>query len=387
MDPLDLAQQLIRCHSLTSTSGSECIALLQQLLEQREFAVTKLCYRDAHGVEKQAISAVRYGRSASSQGIAFLSHSDVVSVDGWRTENQSGPFDAAVEGGRLWGRGACDMKGPIASALAAIDGIPVAQQVAPIYFFITSDEECGMVGAQLLVQQCPIYRKMIESKSVAIITEPTRLRVVNTHKGGCHFTVSSHGIAAHSSTNEGLNANWQLIPWLSLVREFASRIDSDPELRNHAFDPPTLNLNVVIKNQPTAHNITVGFASCAVFLRTMPDTAWQGLVDQLVKAARDMELDVSAISVLTPVHTPADCPFVQAALEIVEQEFPESMSYATDGCRYAELSNLIILGPGNIAQAHRCDEWIELEQLYAGAEIYRAFLQRYALLQHALVES
>jgi acetylornithine deacetylase len=387
MDPLKLAQQLVRCNSLTSCHGTECIELLQQLLEQREFAVTKLCYRDAHGVEKQALSAVRYGRSDFGPGIAFLSHSDVVSVDGWRADNQFGPFDAGVEGGRLWGRGACDMKGPIASALAAIDGIPIAQQVAPIFFFITSDEECGMVGAQLLVQQCPIYRKMIETNAVAIITEPTRLRVVNAHKGGCHFTVSAHGIAAHSSTNEGLNANWQLIPWLSLVREFAARIDSDPELRNPAFDPPTLNLNIVIKNQPIAHNITVGFASCAVFLRTMPDTAWQGLVDQLVKAAREMELDVSAISMLTPVHTPADCPFVQTALEIVGQDVPEAMSYATDGCRYAELSNLIVLGPGSIAQAHRCDEWIELEQLYAGAEIYRAFLQRYALRQAVLVES
>lgn len=387
MDPLALAQMLIGCNSVTGSSHAECTQLLQELLEQRDFEVNTLQYRDAHGFIKSAISAIRYGMSQSDQGIAFLSHSDVVSVDGWRTLGGFGPFDGAVEDGKLWGRGACDMKGPIAAALAAIDRISAGQQSAPIYFFITGDEECGMVGAQLLVQQCPIYRKMVESQSVGIITEPTNLRVVNSHKGGCHFTVSAHGIAAHSSTNQGLNANWQLIPWLNLVRDVATRIETDTHLRNSAFDPPTMNLNIVLKNQPTAYNITVELASCAVFLRTMPETDWQGLVEHLTHAAREMELDVSAISVLSPVHTPATCPFVQTALEIVDQAEPEAMSYATDGCRFTDLANLIVLGPGSISQAHRCDEWIEIDQIYSGTDVYRNLLHRFAVQQYELVEN
>jgi acetylornithine deacetylase len=378
MDPLPIAQQLIRLESVTAGSNKDCAALLKQMLDARGFEVTCSPYRDVNGIEKLNISAVRRGDARTDCGIALLSHSDVVSTDGWRTANGMGPLEAGVDGGRLWGRGACDMKGPIASALAAIDGISVAQQVAPIYFFITGDEECGMVGARVLVHECPIYRRMVDANSVAVITEPTELRVVNSHKGGCQFTVSAHGIAAHSSTTNGLNANWQLIPWLSYIHEVLKRTESDPTLRNDKFDPPTLSLNIVLRNQPTAYNITVGLASCSLFLRTMPNTEWQNLVEEITKAARDMELDVSAVSALAPVHTPADCQFVKSALEIAGHDTPDVMSYATDGCRFTDLANLIVLGPGSIQQAHRCDEWIDLEQLNRGVDVYKQLLQRYS---------
>ena len=79
-------------------------------------------------------------------------------------------------------------------------------QAAPIYFFVTGDEECGMLGAQLLFQQCPIYRRMVSAQSLGVITEPTSLRVVNSHKGGCKFRVIAHGVAAQQHS-DGLNAN------------------------------------------------------------------------------------------------------------------------------------------------------------------------------------
>ncbi|MFO0941209.1 MAG: M20/M25/M40 family metallo-hydrolase [Pirellulales bacterium] len=378
MDPLQLAQDLIRQDSVTSGSNRACSELLQRMLLDRGFEVICHSYRDVYGSDKVLISAIRSGSASHDTGLAFLSHNDVVSVDGWRATNGCGPFDAFVDSEKLWGRGACDMKGPIACVLAAIDQISPEQQTAPIYFFVTGDEECGMVGAQLLVQQCPIYRRMVQSLSVGVITEPTQLRVVNSHKGGCQFTVTAHGIAAHSSTSEGLNANWQLIPWLSYLSEVKLRIETDPALRNEAFDPPTLSMNVVLKNQPTAYNITVGLASCCVFIRTMPQTAWQALVDELTKRAREMELDVSAVAALSPVHTPAQQPIVQTALKVCSQTLPDAVSYATDGCRFSDLANMIVLGPGNIAQAHRCDEWIELEQLQRGTEVYRQLIQHYA---------
>lgn len=379
MDPLPIAQTLIRQNSVTSNSNQACASLLQKMLEHRGFQVVCHTYRDINGVEKYNLSAVRAGSAATDMGFAFLSHSDVVSVDGWNTPLLIGPFDGDVEAGRLWGRGACDMKGPIACAIAALDSVSSDLQTAPIYFFITGDEECGMLGARLLRQQCPIYRRMVDAQSLGVITEPTQLRVVNSHKGGCQFTVSAHGIAAHSSTTAGLNANWQLIPWLTYIHQMQQRIETDPRLRNDAFEPPTLSMNVVLRNQPTAYNITVGLASCSLFLRTMPNTDWQSLVDELTEAARAMELDVSAISALDPVHTPVDRPFVKTALEIAGHGQPDAMSYATDGCRFTDLTNLIVLGPGSIQQAHRCDEWIELDQLYRGVEIYKNLLQRFCL--------
>lgn len=377
MGPVSLAQELIRCGSDTAGSNAECSALLQRILQDRGFEVLWHEYRDMRGCPKVTLSARRPGTNQALAGIAFFSHSDVVSSEGWRTAHGCGPTDALLADERLWGRGACDMKGPIASVLSAIDSVDASNQRANIYVFVTGDEECGMVGAELLVKQCPFYRQVVDSRSMGIITEPTELRVVARHKGGCRFRVISHGIAAHSSTTDGLNANWQLIPWLNFLGQVQRRVLSDPTLQNSSFHPPTLSLNVILKNQPAEFNITVSQAHCEVFLRIMPDTQWRSLVDEMTTAARDLELEVSSLSVLPPLSTAIDCELVTEALKIVDQVAPDSVGYATDGCRYTEIPNLIVLGPGSIEQAHRCDEWISLQQLQTGSTVYRQLIERF----------
>lgn len=377
MSVVPVAQSLIQCASETADNNGDCSTLLKKMLEARGFEVHWYDYRDLRGRDKVTLAACRRG-AQSKTGIAFFSHSDVVSSEGWRTAHGSGPWDALVHDGRLWGRGACDMKGPISSLLSALQSFDSARQAGNVYVFITGDEECGMVGAELLTKECPLYSEVVATRAVGIITEPTRLQVVSQHKGGCRFRVTSHGTAAHSSTSDGLNANWQLIPWLDYLRSVQQRIDSDSELRNEAFDPPTLSPNLVLYNQPSEFNITVSQAQCELFLRIMPDTAWQALVDELTTTAREMELEVSALSIVPPLSTSADSPLVIESLRIVDQQAPKAVSYATDGCRYKQISDLIVLGPGNIEQAHRCDEWIEIEQLEAGADIYARLLQQFA---------
>jgi acetylornithine deacetylase len=380
MEPVRLAQQLIRCGSDTSQSNAECSALLQQLLSERGFEVAWHDYRDLRGCPKVTLSACRASPVNSSRpGIAFFSHNDVVSSDGWRTVHASGPLEALVADQRVWGRGACDMKGPIASLLSAIDSVEQSRQRGNLYVFITGDEECGMVGAELLVKHCPVFRQVVDLGCAGIITEPTQLRVVARHKGGCRFRVISHGIAAHSSTADGWNANWQLIPWLNTLKHLQQRTLNDPNLRNESFDPPTLSLNVILRNQPAEFNITVSQAQCEVFMRIMPETQWQALVEEMMNTARDLQLEVSSLSVLPPLATSPDCLLVREALHIVQQASPESVGYATDGSRYTEIPNLIVLGPGSIEQAHRCDEWISVEQLQQGANIYRQLIERFAI--------
>ena len=379
MDPLTIAKELIRCGSVTAVSNADCADLLTRLLQKRRFDVQNYQHLDQQGCSKVTLAALRTGRRQTKAGLAFLSQSDVVSTDGWNAPDGSGPFDATVRHDRLWGRGTCDMKGPIASALAAIDRIDEAKQDSPIYFFITGDEECGMLGADLLAKHCEIFSAMAQAGSVGIITEPTELRVVNAHKGGCRFNVVSHGLAAHSSTSAGCNANWQLIPWLNHLREVSLRVQQDSSLRNELFDPPTLSLNAILRNHPAEFNITPSHASCEVFLRTMPATAWEDLVQSLVESAKEMGLEVSAVSALPPLHTSADRPFVLEALKVTEQSTPLTAGYATDGCRYSNHDNLIVLGPGSIDQAHRCDEWIAIDQLNRGTTIYHDLLVRYCM--------
>ena len=386
MDCLDIARKLVAINSVTSRSNATVAICMRDHLTSIGFDVEQLVYLDNAGLEKIALvgrrgpepSAATNSKSGRCSGIAFCCHNDVVSVDGWDAP-QGGPFDAVVTEGRLWGRGSCDMKGPIAAALAAIERIATDEQTCPIYFLVTGDEESGMQGANAVVSQSKYFAEMRAAGTVGIIGEPTELRVVNAHKGGCHFKVTSHGVAAHSSTADGRNANWALIPFLSYLRDQSVRCESDPLLLNHRFSPPSLSMNVVIKNEPAASNITVGKATCQIFLRPMPEVDWRSFAEEIIATAVSMGLQVSPMAALEPLHTADSNPVLRQVLDALGQPQPEAVCYATDGCCLRALENLIVLGPGSIEQAHRPDEWISLDQLNRGVAVYE---QLFRLFSH-----
>lgn len=372
---------LVAIDSVTSRSNAVVANRMREHLTGVGFVVEQLAYLDNAGLEKIALIGRRGPAPSGTQalrrgGIVYCCHNDVVSVDGWNAA-QSGPFEAVVSEGKLWGRGSCDMKGPTAAALAAIERIPIEQQKFPIYFLVTGDEESGMQGANAIVSHSKYFAEMRKAGTVGVIGEPTELRVVNAHKGGCHLKVSSHGVAAHSSTVDGRNANWALIPFLTYLSQQFVRSESDPKLLNMRFVPPNLSMNVVIKNEPAATNITVGKATCQIFLRPMPDVDWRGFAEEIVATATGMGLQVNPIAALEPLHTPDSNPFVREVLDALGQREPESVCYATDGCCLRVLESLIVLGPGSIEQAHRSDEWIALEQLYRGVEVYEQLFRNY----------
>ena len=383
MDCLEIAKKLVSIDSVTSRTNTEIANWMSEHLLSLGFAIEHLKYLDNAGLEKVSIVGRRGPAPSPSQserggGIVYCCHNDVVSVDGWNGPH-GGPFEPVVAEGRLWGRGSCDMKGPTAAALAAIGRIPVDQQKAPVYFLVTGDEESGMQGASAIVAKSKYFAEMQAAGTVGIIGEPTELRVVNSHKGGCHFKVASQGIAAHSSTADGRNANWTLIPFLSYLREQFERSERDLSLLNERFSPSSLSMNVVVKNEPAASNITVGKATCQIFLRPMPNVDWRGFVDAIVATAKDMGLQTSPVAALEPLHTSDSNGFVQEVLKTLGQSAPESVCYATDGCCLRALENLIVLGPGSIEQAHRSDEWISLDQLNRGVEVYEHLFKKYSL--------
>lgn len=378
-DPIALAQEFVAIDSVTSHSNSAALQPYIRVLRELGFDVHEIPYQDYHGTKKVALEARRLGRQGESQishGMGYFCHNDVVSVDGWNCPHGEA-FSAVVAEERLWGRGSCDMKGSAAAALAAISTISIDDQTSPLYFFVTGDEECGMAGAELLVQESKFYRQMVEHQVAGIIGEPTELNVVNSHKGGCHIDVTADGVAAHSSTREGKNANWQLIPFLAHLQEIDARCQTEAKLQNHSFDPPTLSLNVVIENLPASANITVGQAICRIFFRPMPETAWQEVAQEIERTAQQMDLQANSLRQLLPMHTDADSIFVKSALEICGNAAPQAVCYATDACCFGELDNLIVLGPGSIEQAHRSDEFISIEQLIRGKEVFAELFKAY----------
>lgn len=373
---IEIAKELISFDSVSSRSNAEISHWVENRLLKSGFEIERIVYFDDSGQLKISLAAKRMppNRKATSGGVCYLAHTDVVPVDDWNFD-LSGPFEPALHQNRLYGRGACDMKGSLACALAAAELVPMSEQIAPIYFIVTADEEIGMIGARKVNQQSTLFEEMVASNTVGIIGEPTSLNVIYAHKGGLALRIRSRGKSAHSSSREGLNANHQLIPLLPLLLEIQQECESDPSLQNQDFDPPTLSWNIVLRNEPFASNITPSLAEAVVFLRPMPNVHHEPLIQRVEEAAIELGIECKRGEVATPLHVDRSSDCIASMLQLTNQPQALTVCYATDGGVLQRLKQMVVCGPGSIEQAHRNDEWISLEQLANGTDLYhRAFL-------------
>lgn len=373
MDSVEYLKTLIRFPSVSSESNVVITEELQGWLNDLQFECERIDYVDTSGVTKACIVA-RKG-PVSGPGLAYFCHTDVVPVETW-SYRHAGPWSPFQDGNRIYGRGACDMKGSVAAMLEAA-AIPAERLRQPLYFVATADEEIGFTGARKVVESSLFYRQMAESQTCGLIGEPTCLTVVHAHKGGRAIRVTSHGRAAHSSTGLGLNANMALIPFLIEVRNLNEEMETLPIWRDERFSPPTPTLNLVLHDRNSAINITSALSSCTVYFRPMPGQDAEGAIERLRAVAMQHGLEFEDLFPGTPVYTDPQSAFVQELLALTGQTNAKTVAYGTDGAVLTELKNLVILGPGDIAQAHTDDEWISIEQLQAGSRLFRRCIEHW----------
>jgi acetylornithine deacetylase len=137
------------------------------------------------------------------------------------------------------------------------------------------------------------------------------------------------------------------------------------------FDPPTLSWNMTITNEPEAVNVTPSLARLNSFLRTMPSVDVEPLLTQVEAICKTYGLEFRRKESVDPWSVEPNAPWIQSMLRIVGQERSHSVCYATDAAVLQRLASMMICGPGDIQQAHRSDEWISLEQLSRGIEVYQ----------------
>lgn len=327
------------------------------------FSVEWLTYQDEEKVPKVCVVAKR---GVGVGGIAYLAHTDVVPAEDWEPEF-SGAFQGYQHGDRLYGRGTCDMKGSLAAALTAAANIENQQ---PLYFVVTSDEEVGMRGASFVNQHSKLFEEMVINDTMGIVGEPTELQVIHAHKGAESFAIVAKGVSAHTSTNRGENANYRLIPALNSFLELRNKAEANPAYHDLDFDPPTLSWNMTISNEPEAVNVTTSMAKLNNFFRAMPRVEHQPLLDEVHSICERFGLECRTKYSARPWSVDAKSDFVAKMLELADQIRSYSVCYATDAGVLQRLRRMVICGPGSIQQAHRCDEWISLDQLRRGVELY-----------------
>ena len=373
MKALRYAKRLVGFDSTSCVSNSLISEYLELKLTKHGFIVEKIEYRDNQNVPKTNLVAKKgegYG------GLAYCSHSDVVPAKKWFSEKH-GPFEPTISQERLYGRGSCDMKGSIACMLTAAQRFAWDELKQPIYFIVTADEEVGFEGAKCVVEESRLYREIVSHGTKAIIGEPTSLEVVHAHKGTIEILATARGEAAHSGGRKGYNANLKMIPFLSDVKAIHDEAESDQKWQNDDFDPPTLSWNILIKDDAPALNVKAGNSVCQMYVRPMPGIDVQPLLDRVRKSAKSNDLELEIHDHGGCLFVDPDSEFVRQSLLLAHRQKSKTVSYGTDGGTFSEIENKIVFGPGSIDQAHTVDEWIALEQLDLGTEMYTKMIRHW----------
>lgn len=358
---LKLSQDLIAIKSVSQISNAPISDFIESYLVRAGFEMERLTYQDADGLEKVSLVAKK---GSGSGGLGFFSHSDTVPG----AESDWSPYDPVVKEGRLYGRGSCDMKGPLAATMVAAANADAAQLKKPVFVVISADEEVGYGGAR---QVCKESKMLNEGgwPEMAVVAEPTELKPVYAHKGGQHVIVTAHGRAAHTSTDEGVSANFLIAPFLAEMAELAKLFKTDKSFTNNEFDPPTNGFNMVINDGNCASNVTAARTQCKLSLRGMPNDRHEDAVAMIVEIAQKYDLEVSSGG-FEPFYVAQDAPIVTLALQATGLPHAETVPYGTEALLFQDHTQCVILGPGNIAQAHTVGEYVDVNELENSTAAY-----------------
>jgi acetylornithine deacetylase len=368
LNVVQLAQDMVAIESESRISNEAICDFLEKVLDQAGFDVERLVYTDAAGVSKHNLVA---RKGAGSGGLGFFSHTDT--VPGAPGEPQAWkPFKPAVAGGRLVGRGSCDMKGPLAATLVAAARVDPAHLKRPLWLALTADEEVGYGGAYHVSTHSRLFNE--SWPHFGVVAEPTNLLPVYAHKGRVKFTVTAHGVSAHASTDRGVSSNFLVAPFLAEMAELHQRLRTDVHFWNREFDPPTNSLNMVLDDGGCATNVTAAKTVCTLDLRTMPNDRHGEVVAIVTEAAEKHNLELIA-DTFDPFYISPDSEIVQAALTATGAAKATTVPYGTEAAVYKDFFGAVILGPGDIAQAHTVGEWIEVAQLETAVDVYGRLIE------------
>lgn len=339
------------------------------------------CLRDAGlSVQLQEIAPGRPNVLARLEGPPdaaprlFVAHLDTVPIEGMTIA----PFEGAVRGGRLYGRGACDNKGSLAAMLAALRRVADSRSNAsPILFAATADEENGYRGIRAALRH---WRpgtadggpRPQRAPRAAFVGEPTGLRIVIAHRGVVRWTIAQSGQSAHSAHPEqGVNAIYRMTPLLRDLEALAAEIARRPA--HPRVGPPTLSVGTI----HGGHSVNTVPDHCILEVdrRLVPGESPDAAEAEVRALAERHGAAVERFFYAGAFEVPQDALAVRMATKAVAAVTGEAttigVAYATEAPEVFDAGiPVVVLGPGDASKAHAADEWIELDQLDAASQVY-----------------
>ena len=363
---LALLKQLIAFNTVSRDSNLGLIEWARDYL-QRLGCKVRLTY-DPSG--KKANLFATYG-DAPGFGTVFSGHTDVVPVDGqtWSTD----PFAATLQGDRIYGRGTCDMKGFIAVCLSRLARLSNANLRRPIHVALSYDEELGCLGVGGLLDDLKAHGI---APTACIVGEPTSMQPVMAHKGKRAYRCCVQGASAHSSSPlQGINAVDFAAELIVKLREMATRMRASSTW-DTAFDVPYSTLATTLIKGGNAVNTVPEHCEFVFEHRFLPGDQPQSVIDELntyVASVLAPQMQASNARGHVRFETLASYPGlagteqdepVAMAIRILGAEGARKVGFGTEAGLFAAAGiPAVVCGPGDIAQAHKPDEFVTLDQL------------------------
>lgn len=378
---IEMLDRLVGFNTVSQNSNLDLIRFIRAWLDQHDVPY-RLSF-DATGQKANlhaTIGPVQPG------GLAFSGHLDTVSTDGqvWTAD----PFTLRRQDGRLIGRGACDMKGFIASVLAAVPDIRARRLNQPVHLLFTYDEEVGYHGVRRLIEDLDVSGLR---PAACIVGECSEMQPIFAQKGRFILTVEVRGHAAHTSeAHRGVNAAHaaaEAIAWLA--NESRHKARNGPF--EQGFEPPYTSIQVSDLTADNLPNSVPGLARFSAEWRNIPvDEPRQDLARLQAYIAATLEPEMRALHPgagfayqvrldLAALSLPPEHELARAACEITGTPAGGKVSYCSEGSLYQPAGiACVVCGPGHVSQVHQPDEWIAEHQLVQCDDFVRRMVDRLA---------
>jgi acetylornithine deacetylase len=375
----EILATLIDFDTTSRNSNLELIAWVEHYLGQHGVASTRVVNADASKANLYAT----VGPNVAG-GVILSGHSDVVPVDG--QDWQSDPWTVTERDGLLHGRGTCDMKGFIALALATVPLFKTGAK--PVHLAFSYDEEIGCLGAPAMIEE---MAAKLPKPALAIIGEPTMMKVITGHKGITVHEVEVLGHEAHSSLPHlGISANMVAVELMHDLAELARGLweNADPD---SPFIPPHATLTIGTMAGGTAPNILARRAQFVFDLRCPPDVDPEvilapfkakiaALNSEMAQAFPEAGVTITRKSNAPPLSPTGSQEAEDFVRRLTGDNGPSGVvSYAAEAGQFQQAGfATVICGPGSIEQAHQPNEYLAVEQFGRGADFMRRLAEALA---------
>ena len=365
---IKILTDLIGFQTVSGTDNSELINYCEKILNDLGIETFKVF--DDEEKRVNLFGTLKAKKTNGKKPIILSGHTDVVPVSkGWSSD----PFTATIKNEKLYGRGSCDMKGFIACALAFAPVFKESNLDRDIHFCYTFDEETACIGAPLLIKE---LKKRDIKNGICIIGEPTNMKIIDAHKGMNEYTVHFGGLAGHSSKpHMGVNAieyaSRYINKLLELRQELIKRAPKDC-----IFDPPHSTLSIGGISGGIAHNVIAD--KCKVEWETRPVNKADGdfvtkeiekfvsekLLPDMKKVFPNSYINKEIIGEVVGFEKLDESEACEFVASITGDNSREVVSFGTEAGLFQEVGiSTVVCGPGSIEQAHKIDEFIELNEL------------------------